>query len=378
MREVDRVGVIREVLGRRLRQGEASERLGICVRQVKRLVRRYREEGARGLRSRRRGRRASNAIAPELRREILGVVRERYEDFAPTLAWEKLTEVHGYGVSVETLRKWMVAEGLWRSKKRPGARVHQSRPRRPALGELVQIDGSPHAWFEDRGPRCTLIVFIDDATSRLMALRFAEAETTEAYMRTLRGYLDQHGRPVAIYSDKHSIFRVNQKDREGDLTQFTPTPSCPSSSPTTTNASRWPQKPPRTPTATCSMTQPPSTSSSPSIPPESSAAISPAVTAAASTRSKARAAATASVAPPSPSVRASTAPSPSSAKDKTLDYRVLAQGQPPIPTDDEKSLCRTVDKARSLQRKRPRYKPSPDHPWNRWARLHPAPSTPTP
>ena len=115
----------------------------------------------------------------------------------------------------------MVAEGLWRSKKRPGARVHQSRPRRPALGELVQIDGSPHAWFEDRGPRCTLIVFIDDATSRLMALRFAEAETTEAYMRTLRGYLDQHGRPVAIYSDKHSIFRVNQKDREGDLTQFT-------------------------------------------------------------------------------------------------------------------------------------------------------------
>ena len=137
MREVDRVGVIREVLGRRLRQGEASERLGICVRQVKRLVRRYREEGARGLRSRRRGRRASNAIAPELRREILGVVRERYEDFAPTLAREKLTEVHGYGVSVETLRKWMVAEGLWRSKKRPGARVHQSRPRRPALGELV-------------------------------------------------------------------------------------------------------------------------------------------------------------------------------------------------------------------------------------------------
>ena len=157
MREVDRVEVIREVLGKRLRQGEASERLGICVRQVKRLVRRYREEGARGLRSRRGGRRASNAIAPELRWEIVGVVRERYEDFAPTLAWEKLIEVHGYGVSVETLRKWMVAEGLWRSKKRSGARVHQSRPRRPALGELVQIDGSPHAWFEERGQRCTLI-----------------------------------------------------------------------------------------------------------------------------------------------------------------------------------------------------------------------------
>ena len=119
-------------------------------------------------------------------------------------------------------------------------------------------------------------------------------------------------------------------------------------------------------------------SSSPSIPPESSAAISPAVTAAASTRSKARAAATASVAPPSPSVKASTAPISLLCRGKILDYRVLAQGQPPIPTDDEKSLCRTVDKARSLQRKRPRYKPSPDHPWNRWARLHPAPSTPAP
>ena len=94
--------------------------MGICLLQVKRLVRWYREEGARGLRSRRGGRRANNAIAPELRREIVGMVRERYEDFAPTLAWEKLTEVHGYGVSVETLRKWMVAEGLWRSKKRRG------------------------------------------------------------------------------------------------------------------------------------------------------------------------------------------------------------------------------------------------------------------
>ena len=282
MREVGRV----EVLGRRLRQGEASERLGICVRQVKRLVRRYREEGARGLRSRRRGRRASNAIAPELRREILGVVRERYEDFAPTLAWEKLTEVHGYGVSVETLRKWMVAEGLWRSKKRPGARVHQSRPRRPALGELVQIDGSPHAWFEDRGRRCTLIVFIDDATSRLMALRFAQAETTEAYMRTLRGYLDQHGRPVAIYSDKHSIFRVNQKDREGDLTQFTRVLK--------------------------------------------TLDIQPA--------------ATASVAPPSPSVRASTAPSPSCAKARpsTTECSLKASRRSPQTTKKASAVPSTT------------------------------------
>ena len=98
---------------------------------------------------------------------------------------------------------------------------HQRRPRRPCRGELVQIDGSPHDWFEGRGPRCTLIVFIDDATSELLALRFAPAETTRAYLETLGGYLAQHGRPVALYSDKHSIFRVNHPEREGELTQFT-------------------------------------------------------------------------------------------------------------------------------------------------------------
>ena len=425
MREVGRVEVIREVLGRRLRQGEASERLGICVRQVKRLVRRYREEGARGLRSRRRGRRASNAIAPELRREIVGVVRERYEDFAPTLAWEKLTEVHGYGVSVETLRKWMVAAGLWRSKKRPGARVHQSRPRRPALGELVQIDGSPHAWFEDRGRRCTLIVFIDDATSRLMALRFAEAETTEAYMRTLRGYLDQHGRPVAIYSDKHSIFRVNQKDREGDLTQFTRMLKTLDIQPIHANT---PQAKGRVERANQTLQDRlvkelrlrriDDIQSANAFLPEFITDYNQRFSVAPKTSQNAHrnllhdsAALNLILSLHTPRklsrnltlhyrsreyqiqgqgrgyrLRGSTVtvcesfdgPISLLCQGKTLDYRVLAQGQPPIPTDDEKSLCRTVDKARSLQRKRPRYKPAPDHPWNRWARLHPAPSTPTP
>ncbi|EED5060701.1 ISNCY family transposase, partial [Salmonella enterica subsp. enterica serovar Enteritidis] len=109
----------------------------------------------------------------------------------------------------------------WREKRRKTARIHQRRQRRPCYGELIQIDGSPHHWFEDRGPRCTLIVFIDDATSALMGLRFAPAETTQAYMETLGKYVTQHGIPLALYSDKHSIFRVNNPDREGELTQFT-------------------------------------------------------------------------------------------------------------------------------------------------------------
>ena len=129
-------------------------------------------------------------------------------------------EVHGHRLSVETLRGWMIADGLWRAKARRAVRVHQSRPRRECVGDLVQIDGSPHAWFEGRGPACTLIVFVDDATTRLLASRFSPEETTEAYMETTRAHLAAHGRPVAYYSDRYSVFRVNKKDKEDGLTQF--------------------------------------------------------------------------------------------------------------------------------------------------------------
>ena len=137
--------------------------------------------------------------------------------------------MHGYTFSVETQRQWLIGAGLWQPKRRANARMHPSRPRRACLGEWVQIDGSPHAWFEDRAPACTLIVFIDDATSRLMALRFAPAETTQAYMETLQTYLTHHGRPVALYADRHGIFRVNQGAR--DHAPSSPGPWTPSTSP---------------------------------------------------------------------------------------------------------------------------------------------------
>ena len=150
VKEADRAAVIREVVEKRLRQRTAAERLGLGVRQVKRLARLYRERGAAGLASGRRGGRANNAIDDGVRREVVGLVRERYRDFGPTFAREKLVEVHGHRLSVETLRKWMIADGLWRAKARREARVHQSRPRRECVGDLVQIDGSPHDWV--RGP----------------------------------------------------------------------------------------------------------------------------------------------------------------------------------------------------------------------------------
>ena len=160
-------------------------------------------------------------VAEKRLRQALSLVRERHADFGSTFAAKKLAEAHGLSPSRETLRKWMSEEGPWRPKGRRKARVHQSRPRRPRVGELVQVDGSPHDWFEGRGPRCTLIVFIDDATSRLLALRFFAAETTEAYMETLRGHLAEHGRPVSLYSDRYSVFRVNRKGGEDVPTQFT-------------------------------------------------------------------------------------------------------------------------------------------------------------
>ena len=184
------------------------------------MLARYREGGPAGLVSGRRGKPSNNAMAEAARREAMERVRERYPDFGPTFAREKLVEVHGLRLSAETLRKWMIADGLWRAKTRREVRTHQSRPRRECLGDLVQIDGSPHAWFEDRGPACVLIVYVDDATTRLLATGFFAEETTEAYMQTTRAHLAAHGRPVAYYSDRHSVFRVNKKDREDALTQF--------------------------------------------------------------------------------------------------------------------------------------------------------------
>ena len=220
MKETDRASVIGQVSEKRLGQREAAEQLGLSIRQVKRLLARYRKRGSLGLVSGHRGKPSNNVIAASVRREAMGLVSERYPDFGPTFACEKLVEVHSLRLSVETLRQWMIADELWRPKVRREVRVHQSRPRRECFGDLVQIDGSPHDWFEGRAAACTLIVFVDDATTRLLAMCFAAGETTEAYMETTRAHLAAHGRPVAYYSDRYGVFRVNKKGKEDELTQF--------------------------------------------------------------------------------------------------------------------------------------------------------------
>ena len=213
--ERDRAPLVRRHVEGGLGQREASERLGIGVRQFKRLVRDWRREGDAGLTSRQRGRPSNNRLASDRRAEITGLLQGEYEGFGPTLAAEKLAAMENITVSAETLRQMQIGLGLWRPKKRRVKRVFQLRERRPRFGELIQIDGSPHAWFEGRGPRCTLIVFIDDATGRLTCLRFAPAESTRAYLEALRDHVLAHGRPLAFYSDRHGIFRVNAKDAVG-------------------------------------------------------------------------------------------------------------------------------------------------------------------
>lgn len=209
-KELSRLEVIQRIARRGLTQREAAQVLGLSVRHVERLCRAFREQGAPGLVSRRRGRRSNNRTPDEVRASVMALVRAEYSDFGPTLAAEKLKEKHGMSVSRETLRRWMIEEELWVSRAQR-KRVFQRRHRRACLGELVQIDGCDHDWFEDRAPRCTLLVYVDDATGQLMELRFVESESAFDYFEATRSYIERHGKPVAFYSDRASIFRVSEK-----------------------------------------------------------------------------------------------------------------------------------------------------------------------
>ena len=220
-RDLNRIEILSQVIDGRLGTLEASAVLGMSRRQVQRLLVRFQRDGAAAIRHKARGRSPNNRKSDAVRDYALSLVRENYADFGPTLAAEKLAEQHKLTVSRETLRQWMIAEGLWLSKAARRT-FHQPRLRRERLGELVQIDGSDHRWFEDRGDPCTLLVFIDDATSTLMELRFVPSESTFSYFEALERYLKAHGRPVAFYSDKYSVFRVAKKDAKGGagMTQF--------------------------------------------------------------------------------------------------------------------------------------------------------------
>jgi hypothetical protein len=212
MRELDRSKVIQMVADGMLKPWRAALRLELTTRQVRRLVARLREDGPAGLISKRYSQPSNHRLDPGIAVEALSIIRERYADFGPTLACEKLRERHGLRLAKETVRRLMMASDLWIPRRQRPPKIHQLRHRRACFGELIQIDGSDHRWFEDRAPACTLLVFIDDATSRLMALHFTATESTFSYFEALHKYLIAHGKPLALYSDKAAVFRSTRAE----------------------------------------------------------------------------------------------------------------------------------------------------------------------
>lgn len=213
LKERDRLSMLSRVRDGQMTLLAASERLGLSYRQAKRLWRRYREVGDAGLVHGLRGRPSNHLVAADGRRAMaLGLYREQYRGFGPTLAAQQMAERDGLAVDHETLRGWLASAGLWRPHRQP-RRGHRRRERRASFGELVQMDGSEHAWLGADQPRCVLMVMIDDATGLTLA-RFFEAETTAAAMSIFKQWVLRHGLPRSLYPDRHGIYRRNDKEAD--------------------------------------------------------------------------------------------------------------------------------------------------------------------
>ena len=207
--ELRRFHVIEKALNKEMTQREASEVLGVSERQVRRIIRRVRAEGERGVMHQSRGRRSNRQYLKALKREVLRRYRKDYVGFGPTLAQEKLGERDAIEISVQTLRNWLLETGEWQKVRK--RRAHRRwRERKHRVGEMVQIDGSHHDWFEGRGPLCVLIAYIDDATSRVFA-RFYDYEGTLPAMDSFKRYIRRYGLPLSVYLDKHTTYKSNGK-----------------------------------------------------------------------------------------------------------------------------------------------------------------------
>jgi hypothetical protein len=227
-KDIDRVHVIRQMNEGRLSWKQGAACLGMGLRQVGNLCRRFRQEGAGGLLHQLRGKPSNHRFSPEVMERTLAILREPlYKGFGPTFANEQLRKRHKIVISTPALRQAMIQAGLWKAHK-SGKRHHAWRPRRDCVGMLTQLDGSDHDWFEGRGPRCVLLLYIDDATSRILYGEFVKVENTLTLFRATGAYLKRHGRPVAFYVDKDSIYKTTRQPsveealrEEHPITQFT-------------------------------------------------------------------------------------------------------------------------------------------------------------
>ena len=207
--ELKRLHVIRRVLERVIKQVEAAEILSLSGRQIRRIVKRIRSEGDRGVTHKSRGRRSNRGISPQIKERVINLYRAQYKGFGPTLASEKLLERDGIEISDETLRRWLIEAGDWKKSRKRG-RHRQWRERKHHAGEMVQMDGSHHGWFEDRGGPCVLMSYIDDATGEVFG-RFYEYEGTIPAMDSFKRYIKKNGLPMRVYLDKHSTYKSTAK-----------------------------------------------------------------------------------------------------------------------------------------------------------------------
>ncbi len=211
-RELDKLRVIRQVLEHTLRWREAARQLRVSARQIARWCVRVRTDGNKGIIPRLRGRASNHPLAAGVLDKALQLVQTHSPECGPTFATEQRRERHHLVRSPSTLRRGMLVHGLWRPRHRQS--LHRAwRPRRAGVGELVQLDGSDHAWFEARGPRGVLRLSLDEATSRLLEGAFVDVEDPGTWLRTTQGSLRGAGRPSAFYVDQDSISRVNRHAR---------------------------------------------------------------------------------------------------------------------------------------------------------------------
>lgn len=220
-KEAKQARVLELLKENKISQQDASVRLGITTRQVRRLTKRYQATGLAGLASKKRGKVSNRRLDEAIYGKTIDLIGAYYRNLGPTQACKKLAELHGIQLSVESTRQIMIQAGYWLPKMRGTACAHPVRERRARFGELIQIAGSPHDWLESRGDYCTLLVFIDDATGRITQLRFAPTETTLSYMHVLHNHILMYGVPATLYSDKHSIFSIDARAPDSETeTQF--------------------------------------------------------------------------------------------------------------------------------------------------------------
>lgn len=214
IREVKRLKAVQTVIDKQITQKVAASMLGLSGRQVRRLVKVIREQGDRGIIHGLRGRPSNRRLPEEMRGRVLSLYQERYSDFGPTFAMEKLLECDGIAISDETLRTWLIEAGLWKKRRKRSA-FRQWRARKECFGEMLQMDGSHHDWLEGRGPELVLMGSIDDATNTTYG-RFHDYEGTLPAMDMFKGYVEKYGLPMSVYLDRHMTYKSSKKLTEWD------------------------------------------------------------------------------------------------------------------------------------------------------------------